>query len=76
LKAKVRAVVLPQDKGGSGPSEDLQGDWVILSRDEVIIDTLPGEEEREVDVTLIPFFAWANRGSSDVRVWLPQASGR
>ena len=26
---------------------------------------------RKVPVTLIPYYAWANRGNSDMRVWLP-----
>ncbi|MCD2425888.1 glycoside hydrolase family 127 protein [Niabella pedocola] len=29
------------------------------------------KELRPVPVTLIPYYAWANRGQSDMRVWLP-----
>lgn len=27
----------------------------------------------ERELTLIPYFMWANRGKSDLRVWLPRA---
>ena len=29
---------------------------------------------RETEITLIPYFAWANRGPADMSVWLPLAS--
>ncbi|KZT24831.1 glycoside hydrolase family 127 protein [Neolentinus lepideus HHB14362 ss-1] len=31
--------------------------------------------EREVDLTLVPYFVWANRGRSDLRLWLRALSG-
>jgi DUF1680 family protein len=27
----------------------------------------------EVDITAVPYFAWANRGIAPMRVWLPEA---
>jgi DUF1680 family protein len=34
----------------------------------------PGAERAEADleVRAIPYFAWANRGASDMRVWVPE----
>lgn len=31
------------------------------------------EDVGECELTLIPYFMWANRGKSDLRVWLPRA---
>ncbi|TFK48908.1 DUF1680-domain-containing protein [Heliocybe sulcata] len=31
--------------------------------------------ERDVELVLVPYFAWANRGRSDLRVWLPVHRG-
>jgi len=32
---------------------------------------LPAEKTRPVNVKLIPYFAWSNRGPSEMTVWLP-----
>ncbi|WP_219419284.1 glycoside hydrolase family 127 protein [Pseudonocardia nigra] len=29
--------------------------------------------EEELDLTLVPYFAWANRGAGPMRVWIPRA---
>ena len=29
--------------------------------------------EEDCDITLIPYYAWANRGENEMRVWLPEA---
>ena len=34
---------------------------------------LPAPSERTVDIELIPYFAWANRGVSFMEVWIPLA---
>jgi DUF1680 family protein len=33
--------------------------------------TLPAEKPISVPLTLIPYFAWGNRGHSDMEVWIP-----
>ena len=33
-------------------------------------------EETAVNLTFIPYFAWGNRGPSDMRVWIPKTSHR
>ena len=35
---------------------------------------LSTEPAREAEITLIPYFAWANRGASEMSVWLPLAA--
>jgi uncharacterized protein len=48
--------------------------------DEVVLLKLPASTLdvdgglSEVELTLIPLFLWANRGKSDLRVWLPLSS--
>lgn len=43
------------DEGGG------RGGWVVLPQ---------LKDLRPIEVELIPYFAWANRGPSDIRVWL------
>ncbi|KAF8582167.1 glycoside hydrolase family 127 protein [Ramaria rubella] len=79
LRGTVRVVVLPDGPGitaqtGRIDSDGPGGEWVVLGRGVVTVHTAPTEEERQADVTLVPFFGWANRGKSDVRVWLPRSS--
>lgn len=33
--------------------------------------TVPPAKPAKVNITLIPYYAWANRGSSDMTVWMP-----
>lgn len=42
------------------PIEEKENDWVMVPR---------LNELRPVEITFIPYFAWANRGASDFRVW-------
>jgi DUF1680 family protein len=35
---------------------------------------VPEQTAQETEITLIPYFAWANRGASEMSVWLPLAS--
>jgi DUF1680 family protein len=35
---------------------------------------VPDQPSQETEITLIPYFAWANRGASEMSVWLPLAS--
>ena len=30
------------------------------------------EREEELDITLIPYYAWNNRGINEMTVWLPR----
>ena len=43
-----------------------QGDWSGRLYRELQVTP-----EREVDVKMIPYFAWGNRGDSEMTVWLP-----
>ena len=44
------------------------GDWSgKLYRD------LSHAASRQIDITLVPYFAWDNRGTSEMTVWLPLA---
>lgn len=45
---------------------DLEEDW----KDRLYRE-LPETEPREVPVRLIPYYAWGNRGHSEMTVWLP-----
>jgi len=73
LKGKVRMVTLPGEEGSNCRSNNVTGDWVILGMNGPI-EAVAMENDQHVDVTLIPFFTWANRGRSDVRIWLPRFS--
>ena len=42
--------------------------WTGLYRP---IDADANAEHRKVGVQLIPYFAWANRGKSEMTVWIP-----
>ena len=32
-----------------------------------------GKSDKSVNITLIPYYAWGNRGKSDMTVWMPLA---
>jgi DUF1680 family protein len=34
---------------------------------------MTARKDREIGVTLVPYFAWDNRGASEMTVWLPVA---
>ena len=34
---------------------------------------LPAQSTRKIDIKLVPYFAWGNRGKSEMTVWLPLA---
>lgn len=78
----VQSVVLPRSVA-LAPRFDrklLGGVTVVEGRAEVAGDAAWGNElyrevrpaaPRPIDVKLIPYFAWANRGRSEMTVWLP-----
>jgi hypothetical protein len=39
------------------------------------IERAPRREEKEVNLTFIPYYAWANRLPGAMEVWIPYASG-
>ena len=44
--------------------------WPYHSLD---VKSAPEPEAEHRDVTLLPYFAWANRGEGAMRVWIPRA---
>jgi hypothetical protein len=46
-----------------------RGDW----SGQLYRDIEPAPHVRPIDVTLIPYFAWGNRGESEMTVWIPAA---
>ncbi len=44
--------------------------WRTEATNSLYSDTRPGREP--VEIRLIPYYAWANRGLSQMRVWLPE----
>ena len=38
-----------------------------------LVRPLRSEEVKETDLLAIPYFAWANRGQSSMRVWIPKS---
>ena len=40
------------------------------------VEPANGEPRRSVDLTAVPYYAWANRGPNAMRVWLPIAARR
>jgi DUF1680 family protein len=55
---RARALARPHDSGFDAP----------------LYTELSQQPAHATDITLIPYFAWANRGPSDMSVWLPLAS--
>ena len=55
-------VMVVEGKAGASP----QGDW----SGKLYRDVVPSPV-REFDLTLVPYFAWSNRGKSEMSVWLP-----
>jgi DUF1680 family protein len=51
----------------------LDGDIAVLpdAASEALYDDLGAEELRTASVRLIPYFAWGNRGPSEMSVWMP-----
>ena len=52
--------------------------WNAALKDAVLLRARVRREDSFADIkdstlTLLPYFMWANRGKSDLRVWLPQA---
>ena len=78
----VQAVALPRDVTLT-PRFDrnlLGGVAVLEGKGEAAVDRPWGDElyrelkpaaPRPVDVILIPYYAWANRGKSEMTVWIP-----
>lgn len=46
---------------------------LLKTRVAVVGDDAESNGGEECELTLIPYFMWANRGKSDLRVWLPRA---
>lgn len=42
----------------------------VSDRGELYSDERP--DEADCDITLVPYYAWANRGENEMRVWLPE----
>jgi DUF1680 family protein len=58
----VKGLVIVEGKALAAP----QGEWSgKLYRD------LQPADGREIDLKLVPYFAWGNRGDSEMSVWLP-----
>lgn len=67
-----RAALRPAE-GSTGP-----GGSVVLraAARELVRDAAGAARERAVELTLVPYFAWANRGATQMQVWLAtDASG-
>jgi uncharacterized protein len=65
----------------AAPSQELAGLSIIKARGTIVEsakwaslyrDVAPSPR-REIDLALVPYFAWDNRGSSEMTVWIPLA---
>jgi uncharacterized protein len=54
--------------GGMAAEPDLWKEDLYLP-----LDVSPAREKRKIKITLIPYYAWANRGMTSMRVWIPAA---
>jgi DUF1680 family protein len=64
--------------------EDLLDGVVVVQAQGTVVDVGPWQDElyrqapaeslpqREVELTAIPYYAWANRGPGTMRVWIPR----
>jgi hypothetical protein len=39
------------------------------------VERMPRDEGKEVDLTFIPYYAWANRLPGAMEVWIPYSAG-
>lgn len=80
--AKVGEVVLPRDTVFTPRHEStLLGGVTVLDGDALLAKEgdwsgrlyreLPRDEPERSTITLIPYYAWSNRGESEMSVWLP-----
>jgi len=70
LTAKGRIAFMQQNPGLSPSAPP---DWTDVLYRKLVPRQLPPPTSGTVDTTLIPYFAWANRGSSLMEVWIPLA---
>ncbi|MCU0917338.1 MAG: glycoside hydrolase family 127 protein, partial [Planctomycetes bacterium] len=57
----------------------LQGKAQVLTGggwDNALYRKVSAEEPKEIEIRLIPYYAWANRGDGEMTVWLPRREGR
>ncbi|MFQ6096527.1 MAG: hypothetical protein ACE5O2_02285 [Armatimonadota bacterium] len=52
-----------------GVRREPQGDWT-----DKLYRPLPRSASEAIDIRLIPLFTWANRGASQMTVWMPLAA--
>lgn len=52
------------------PADDLSDDWPYLP----CVSAASGEPQESVELTAVPYYAWANRETGAMRVWLPLAA--
>jgi uncharacterized protein len=52
---------------GPALASPMSADW----NGQLYRDVPPASADRPIDLKLIPYFAWANRGKSEMSVWLP-----
>lgn len=64
--ARVRARLVPADEGGAADGAGAGAGWPYGAPG-------TGGAGEAVDVRLVPYHSWANRGPSTMRVWLPTA---
>ncbi|WP_235908358.1 aceric acid hydrolase [Roseiconus nitratireducens] len=79
----IQDVAIPYDASFTPRfDKSLLGGVTVLEGKAEVVDAKPWGEElyrpfkpresKEIDVKLIPYFAWANRGKSEMTVWCPQ----
>lgn len=62
---------LPYDPALLGGIVPIQAQgWRTALREELYTDCRP--ERRRTEIRMIPYYAWANRGLNQMRVWLPE----
>jgi DUF1680 family protein len=74
--AGVRNVLLPDDAGFTPEvRKDLLGGVVTLKSTAkgLAFNATGGIEKSDREVTMIPYYAWANRGRSEMMVWVPNS---
>jgi DUF1680 family protein len=76
--ADLRALRLPHDLKDIEVQEVKDNTFAALGLKDVVVFQTRGYvldsagRSRDIEMTFIPLFLWANRGPADVRVWIPQ----
>ncbi|MBQ9539224.1 MAG: glycoside hydrolase family 127 protein [Treponema sp.] len=70
VRRDAKPELLPSDEGLFGVRKLSVKGRLVSDSETLYSDERP--EEEDCDIVLVPYYAWANRGENEMRVWLPE----